>query len=190
MRRYTLARAVIRKNLPISKRRDKLNAVVEGEAVVRFYLRHRQNRIFIGQVFAGLACIGTACALHGQTALQLTVNWDKTMLVSRSVPTLQVVVNPPLRPGEALSAPSYKAVKELGATMFAMCRGCLIQNWGWPNWRPHRAKDQLGLQPDRSDDEGFSLRNGWSSHGDELQHHAGVDVQDRQARDLSADRTR
>jgi len=28
---------------------------------------------------------------------------------------LQVVVNPPLRPGEALSAASYKAVKELGA---------------------------------------------------------------------------
>ena len=115
MRRYTLARAGNRKNLPISKRRDRLNAVVEGEAVVRFYLRHRQNRIFIGQVFAGLACIGTACALHGQTALQLTVNWDKTMLVSRSVPTLQVVVNPPLRPGEPLSAASYKAVKELGA---------------------------------------------------------------------------
>ncbi len=115
MRRYTLARAGNRKNLPISKRRDRLNAVVEGEAVVRFYLRHRQNRIFIGQVFAGLACIGTACALHGQTALQLTVNWDKTMLVSRSVPTLQVVVNPMLRPGEPLSAAAYKAVKDLGA---------------------------------------------------------------------------
>lgn len=36
-------------------------------------------------------------------------------MVSRSVPTLQVVVNPPLRPGEPLSAASYKAVRDLGA---------------------------------------------------------------------------
>jgi hypothetical protein len=36
-------------------------------------------------------------------------------VVSQSTPTLQVVVNPPLRPGEALGAASYKAVQELGA---------------------------------------------------------------------------
>ncbi len=45
----------------------------------------------------------------------LTIHWDKTTVVSQSTPTLQVVVNPPLRPGEPLGTASYKAVKELGA---------------------------------------------------------------------------
>jgi hypothetical protein len=64
---------------------------------------------------AGFGCIGTALALHCQQATQLTIHWDKTTTISKSTPTLQVVVNPPLRPGEPLSAPAYKAVKDLGA---------------------------------------------------------------------------
>ena len=59
--------------------------------------------------------VASAVTIYGQAAPQLTIQWDKTVVVSKSTPTLQVVVNPPLRPGEALSAPSYKAVKELGA---------------------------------------------------------------------------
>jgi hypothetical protein len=47
--------------------------------------------------------------------IKLAVNWDKTAVVSKSTPTLQVVVNPPLRPGQALAAPSFQAVKDLGA---------------------------------------------------------------------------
>jgi hypothetical protein len=54
-------------------------------------------------------------ASYGQKGPQLTIHWDKPVAVSQSIPTLQVVVNPPLRPGEALSAASYQAVKELGA---------------------------------------------------------------------------
>ena len=64
---------------------------------------------------AGLACAGMAVALEGQQAPQLTIHWDKPTVVSKTTPTLQVVVNPPLRPGEALGVASYKAVKELGA---------------------------------------------------------------------------
>jgi len=63
---------------------------------------------------AALACLGTT-GLCGQQAPTLTIDWGKTTVVSRSVPTLQVVVNPPLRPGEPLSAASYKAVRDLGA---------------------------------------------------------------------------
>ena len=59
--------------------------------------------------------LGGAAAMQGQQAAQLTVHWDKTVVVSKSTPTLQVVVNPPLRPGRPLSAPSYRAVKDLGA---------------------------------------------------------------------------
>jgi hypothetical protein len=62
---------------------------------------------------AALACLGTA-GLYGQQAPTLTIHWDKTTVVSKSVPTLQVVVNPPLRPGEPLSAASYKVVQDLG----------------------------------------------------------------------------
>jgi hypothetical protein len=63
----------------------------------------------------GCASLFAACALHSQTAPNITINWDKVIVVSRSTPTLQVVVNPRLRRGDPLSAAAYKAVKELGA---------------------------------------------------------------------------
>jgi hypothetical protein len=76
---------------------------------------HRTAGHFARLFFMGLACVATSAALHGQQALQLAIHWDKTMVVSKSTPTFQVVVNPPLRRGEPLSAASYKALKELGA---------------------------------------------------------------------------
>jgi hypothetical protein len=60
-------------------------------------------------------CSAAATALQGQEPVQLSVHWDKTTVVSKSTPTLQIVVNPPLRHGEPLSTASYLAVKELGA---------------------------------------------------------------------------
>ncbi len=64
---------------------------------------------------AGFACLVSVAALGGQQAPKLTIQWDKVTVVSKSTPTLQVVVNPPLRPGEALGVASYQAVKDLGA---------------------------------------------------------------------------
>ena len=69
----------------------------------------------IMQGMSAMLVVASAVTIYGQAAPQLTIQWDKTVVVSKSTPTLQVVVNPPLRPGEPLSAPSYKAVKELGA---------------------------------------------------------------------------
>lgn len=66
------------------------------------------------QLVAALALVATCVPSYGQEP-QLTIHWDKTTVVSRSTPTLQVVVNPPLRHGEPLSIAAYKAVKELGA---------------------------------------------------------------------------
>jgi hypothetical protein len=63
-------------------------------------------------VTAGVMAMPVA---QGQQPTQLTIHWDKVTLVSKSIPTLQVVVNPPLRPGNPLSAGAYKAVKDLGA---------------------------------------------------------------------------
>src|ERR1700677_5192521 len=76
---------------------------------------NRDTRDFTRQLIASMACVASAAALQGQQALQLTIRWDKTVSVSKSTPTLQVVVNPPLRHGEPLSAASYQAVEELGA---------------------------------------------------------------------------
>lgn len=64
--------------------------------------------------FAGAVFL-FAAGLAAQQTLQMTVHWDRITAVSRSTPTLQVVVNPELRPGQALGIAAYKAVKELGA---------------------------------------------------------------------------
>ena len=65
--------------------------------------------------FIGRASLLTAAALYGQPAPNITIHWDKVIVVSKSTPTLQVVVNPRLRHGDPLSAAAYKAVNELGA---------------------------------------------------------------------------
>lgn len=70
--------------------------------------------VIAGLLVCCLWLVASSAAL-GQDAAKLTVQWDKVTVVSRSTPTLQVVVNPPLRPGQPLGAAAYKAVKELGA---------------------------------------------------------------------------
>jgi hypothetical protein len=64
-------------------------------------------------LFAVIVVAGTGLLSAQQPTL--TIHWDKTTVVSKSIPTLQVVVNPPLRHEDPLSEASYKAVKELGA---------------------------------------------------------------------------
>ena len=50
---------------------------------------------------------------HAQTD-SLTVNWAKPLMVSKSVSTLQVVVNPPLRRGSPIHNQTFAALKDLG----------------------------------------------------------------------------
>lgn len=85
--------------------------------LVTKHLRQQQYRLscFAGRFVIGIACIALAIPLHSQQAAQVNIQWDKTTVISKSTPTLQVVVNPPLRHGERLSVAAYKAVKELGA---------------------------------------------------------------------------
>ena len=47
--------------------------------------------------------------------VKLSVDWSHLIVTSRSTATFQIVVNPPLRPGQPLSVAAYKAVHELGA---------------------------------------------------------------------------
>jgi hypothetical protein len=46
---------------------------------------------------------------------EVTVDWNKTILVLKSTPTLQVVVNPRLRTGAPIHDAAFQAIKELGA---------------------------------------------------------------------------
>ena len=57
-----------------------------------------------------LATIGI-CALSAQT---VKVSWDKVERVSNTTPTLQVVVNPPLRPGSAIHDRVYADLHNFG----------------------------------------------------------------------------
>ncbi len=86
--------------------------------------------------FLLLACVCVLCAAKtdGQEQnTKLTVHWDKTIRVSQTTPTLQVVVNPPLRRGTPVHDNAFRALQDLGRTMCAMCRGCHIRDWEWPN---------------------------------------------------------
>ena len=61
---------------------------------------------------APLLVAAVACAQQPQS---ISVDWSKTILVSRSTPTLQVVVNPMLRRGSPIHQQSFAALKALGA---------------------------------------------------------------------------
>jgi len=50
-------------------------------------------------------------------ATPVTIDWSQNQFVSRSTPTLQVVVNPPLRRGTPIHDPVYAALHDLGAEM-------------------------------------------------------------------------
>ena len=86
-----------------------------GLMTKHLFQHHQAPGQFARLVVLGFAFVATSVALHGQQSIRLTIHWDKTVVVSKSTPTLQVVVNPPLRHGEPLSAASYKAVKDLSA---------------------------------------------------------------------------
>ena len=56
-----------------------------------------------------------AVAQPAPAPVRLAIDWSHPTSISRSSATLQVVVNPPLRPGNPLSAPAWQAVRQLGA---------------------------------------------------------------------------
>jgi hypothetical protein len=67
-------------------------------------------------VLATLFCMASVPCAQAQTpAPSFSVQWNDTVSISHSTPTLQVVVNPMLRPTSPIFASSFNAVKELGA---------------------------------------------------------------------------
>ncbi len=65
-----------------------------------------------------MACIVLACGAEGaqgEQAQAVKIDWNRVTEVSRTTATLQVVVNPRLRPNHALAEAAFKALKTLGA---------------------------------------------------------------------------
>jgi hypothetical protein len=62
-----------------------------------------------------LGAVAVVPALAQDAPARLTVPWDRITRVSRTTPTLQVVVNPPLRRGSPVHGGAFKALRDLGA---------------------------------------------------------------------------
>ena len=68
------------------------------------------------------ALLGVMCAVSllmgpsssAQTPEKVTVNWDKVASISKTTPTLQVVVNPPLRRGSTIHDRAFQTLRDLG----------------------------------------------------------------------------
>jgi hypothetical protein len=60
-----------------------------------------------------LVCAGIATSQD--QAVTVSIHWDKIISVSRTTPTLQVVVNPPLQRGTAVHDNAFKVLHDLGA---------------------------------------------------------------------------
>ena len=69
--------------------------------------------VFVVCLLAGLAA-ASAWSADDQAA-NLKIDWNKVTRESQTVPTLQVVVNPPLRRGSQISGRVYEELKRLGA---------------------------------------------------------------------------
>ncbi|HUI41194.1 MAG TPA: glycosyl hydrolase family 39 [Terriglobia bacterium] len=63
----------------------------------------------------GNATAGTGASPAAPSLCTLTVNWDKITGTSKAEPTLQVVVNPPLRGSSPVRSRAYAALRSLGA---------------------------------------------------------------------------
>jgi len=62
-----------------------------------------------------VAALGAATAWSAADQASLKIDWNKIIRQSRTTPTLQVVVNPPLRPGSPIHDRAYAELKRLGA---------------------------------------------------------------------------
>src|ERR1700722_9831177 len=68
------------------------------------------------RILLAVLCAGSlALAQSKSTPNAVTVDWNKTIVVSKSTPTLQVVVNPMLRSGAPMHDGAFQALKQLGA---------------------------------------------------------------------------
>src|SRR5580692_8820443 len=74
----------------------------------------------LGRKFTSTVMLSLTVGLSGLAVAQTPeppahIYWNKTIIVSKSTPTLQVVTNPMLNPGAPIHDGSFAALKALGA---------------------------------------------------------------------------
>ena len=69
----------------------------------------------LARLWIGIAAALLAPCLLAQSTGKVQVDWSKIQEVSRTTPTLQLVVNPPLRRGSKIHDTVYENLKALGA---------------------------------------------------------------------------
>jgi hypothetical protein len=74
----------------------------------------RPNRIRWCAILS-LVMVSAHCSRAQNPPESLTIHWDKVTAESKTTPTLQVVVNPPLRRGTPVHDNAYQALRDLGA---------------------------------------------------------------------------
>jgi len=76
-------------------------------------MNHRHLPRWVALIVVGAALLRPALAQDAPA--KMTVQWDNVVRVSKTTPTLQVVVNPPLRRGSTLHDAAFKALRDLEA---------------------------------------------------------------------------
>ena len=82
-------------------------------------LLSRMQRHRIGKIICALAMLVAAnsvvAAQVSTGPVKVSINWRRTIIVSRSTPTFQVVVNPLLRSSSPIYKNAFRAIKDMGA---------------------------------------------------------------------------
>ena len=75
----------------------------------------RVKKLFTAATVTALALLGHAEGKAQASTDEVRIDWGKTSITSKSIPTLQVVVNPMLLRGARLHDGAFKALHDLGA---------------------------------------------------------------------------
>ena len=74
---------------------------------------YRSSKRILSLITAAMLCVCAAGAQEPAKTDEVTADWTKVIRISRSTPTLQVVVNPQLLRGAKLHDPSFAALPNL-----------------------------------------------------------------------------
>src|ERR1700687_992700 len=86
-----------------------------------------------------LTVVSTLASHVQESPVKFAVRWDKVTKVSRTTPTLQVVVNPPLRCGTPVHDDAFQALHDLGADFVR-----------YVPWLPYPRLGVAGLEPPKN----------------------------------------
>jgi hypothetical protein len=78
-------------------------------------IMYRSSKRILSLITAAMLCVCAAGAQEPAKTDEVTADWTKVIRISKSTPTLQVVVNPQLLRGAKLHDPSFAALHMLGA---------------------------------------------------------------------------